>query len=193
MPTRHTDKLWTAGGVLGAAILLSLGWFLFVGPQYAEAKGLNDRVVQAQVRLVSLQRKLADLKQQNQDLPQYKAQLDRARAALPATASTSDFLRELQVAGEAASVSVTGLTIGARSDVVGTRGAVYMLPIALTVEGKVAGLEGFLNELQQVQPRAVLIRSANLTSDATGIALTVNLHIFVAPVGGSGAVAKPTK
>ena len=192
MPSRHADKIWFAGGVLGAAVLLALGWFFFIGPQYAEARSLDDRAIQAQLRLTTLQRKLADLRQQNEDLPQYRAQLGRLRQALPETAATSDFLRELQAAGEAASVSVTGLSIGARTDVAGTGGTVHALPVALTVEGEVAGLEGFVNELQQVQPRAVLIRNTNLTSDSSGTSLTVNLLIFVAS-GESGTAAAPPK
>jgi Tfp pilus assembly protein PilO len=191
MPSRHADKVWTAGGLLGAAALLGLGWIIFIGPQYAEAASLHDQQIQAQLRLTSQQRKLADLRRENEDLPQFKAQLERARAALPTSPATSDFLRELQTASQQASVSVTGLTIGGRSDVPGTAGAVFALPVALTVVGKVAGLEGFLTELQQVQPRAVLIRNANLTSDATGTSLTVNLQIFVA--AGESAAAKPAK
>jgi Tfp pilus assembly protein PilO len=192
MPTRHADKIWLAGGVLGAAALLALGWFFFIGPQYAEARSLDDRAVQAQLRLTSQQRRLADLRQQNEDLPQYKAQLGRLRQALPPSAATSDFLRELQAAGEAASVSVTGLSIGARKEVAGSGGTVYALPVALTVEGTVAGLEGFVNELQQVQPRAVLIGNTGLTANSRGTSLTVNLHIFVAS-GDSGTAAAPTK
>jgi Tfp pilus assembly protein PilO len=191
MPSRHADRLWIAGGLLGAVALLALGWFVFVGPQYAEAASLHSQEVQAQLRLTSQQRKLADLRRENEDLPQFKAQLERARAALPTSPATSDFLRGLQTASQEASVSVTGLTIGGRADVPGTAGAVYALPVALTVVGKVAGLEGFLTELQQVQSRAVLIRNANLTSDATGTSLTVNLQIFVA--AGESAAAKPEK
>jgi Tfp pilus assembly protein PilO len=191
MPSRHADKIWTAGGVLGAAVLLTLGWFFFISPEYAEAASLHEQQIQAQVRLTAQQRKLAELRQQNEDLPQYKAQLDRARAALPTTPNSSNFLRELQTASTEAGVSVTGLSIGGRTDVLGTAGAVYALPVALTVVGPVAGLEGFLNEVQQVQPRAVLIRNANLTSDATGTSLTLNLQIFVAP--GESAAAKSEK
>jgi Tfp pilus assembly protein PilO len=191
MRSRHADKIWTAGGVLGAVVLLALGWFFFIGPQYAEAASLEEQRIQAEVRLTAQQRKLAELRRQNEDLPQYRAQLDRARAALPATPGTSDFLRELQTAGQEAGVSVTGLTIGGRMDVPETAGAVYAFPVALTVVGPVPALEGFLNHLQQVQPRAVLIRNANVTTDNSGTSLTLSLQIFVAP--GDPAAAKSEK
>jgi Tfp pilus assembly protein PilO len=191
MPSRHANKIWTAGGVLAAAVLLSLGWFFFIGPQYAEASSLQDQQIQAQLRLSSQQRQLAELRRENEDLPLFKTQRERARAALPTDPSSSNFLRELQNASEEASVRVTGLTIGGRSDVPGTGGTVYALPVALTVVGTIAGLEGFLNELQQVQPRAVLIRNTNVTSDTSGTSLTVNLHIFVA--AGDSAAAKSEK
>ena len=67
--------------------------------------------------------------------------------------------------------SLAGLSIGAETDVAGTSGTLKALPVALTVEGPVAGLEGFLKELQQVQPRAVLVRNTNFTSDSNGTTL----------------------
>jgi Tfp pilus assembly protein PilO len=158
MPSRHADKIWTAGGVLGAAVLLALGWFFFIGPQYAEAASLDEQVVQAQLRLTTQQKKLAELRQQNEDLPQYRAQLERLRQALPPASASSDFLRGLQAAGERASVTVSGL----------------------------------LTEIQQVQGRAALIRSTNLTADASGTELTLNMHIFMA-ASDTGPAAKPTK
>jgi Tfp pilus assembly protein PilO len=192
MHTRHADKLWMLGGVIAAAVVLLLGWFFFVGPQYAEAARLDDQAIQAQVRLAAQQRKLADLQKENQDLPQFKELLNRARQALPTAAGTADFLRELQVAGERASVSVTGLSVGARLDVPGTGGDIYALPVALTVAGESEALEGFLNELQLVQPRAMLIRNANISVDKAGTTLTLNVHVFVAPVE-SATAAKPAK
>jgi Tfp pilus assembly protein PilO len=192
MPSRHADKIWTAGGVLGAAVLLALGWFFFIGPQYAEAASLDEQVVQAQLRLTTQQKKLAELRQQNEDLPQYQAQLERLRQALPPASASSDFLRGLQAAGERASVTVAGLTIGARAEVPGSGGTMFALPVSLTVEGKVAGLEGFLTEIQQVQGRAALIRSTNLTADASGTELTLNMQIFVTG-SDTGPAAKSTK
>jgi Tfp pilus assembly protein PilO len=190
MPSRHADKIWIAGGVLGAAALLALGWFFFIGPQYAEASSLDEQVIQAQLRLTTQQKKLSELRQQNEDLPQYQAQLERLRQALPSTSASSDFLRDLQAAGARASVTVSGLTIGARAEVPGSGGTIFALPVSLTVDGKVDGLEGFLNEVQQVQGRAALIRSTNLTADTNGTVLTLNLQIFVTA---SDPAAKTTK
>jgi Tfp pilus assembly protein PilO len=192
MTTRHVDKLWITGGVFGAAVLLALGWFVFIGPQYAAAASLDEQVVQAQLRLTSLQRKLADLRAQNEDLPQYQAELERLRKALPKESASSDFLRDLQAAGAEAGVTVSGLSIGTRADVAGTGGTIFALPVALTVEGPVVGLEGFVNELQQVRARAVLIRSMNLTSDASGITLSLNLDMYVSAPE-PDAAAKPAK
>jgi Tfp pilus assembly protein PilO len=192
MTTRHVDKIWITGGVFGAAVLLALGWFVFIGPQYATAASLDEEVVQAQVRLTSLQRKLADLRAQNEDLPQYKAELDRLRKALPPASASSDFLRDLQAAGNEAGVTVSGLSIGTRAEVAGTGGTIFALPVALTVEGPVIGLEGFVNDLQQARARAVLIRSMNLAVDASGITLSLNLDMFVSAPE-SAAAAKPAK
>jgi Tfp pilus assembly protein PilO len=183
MGSRHADKIWAVGGVLGAAALLAVGWFFFIGPKYQETASLRDQVVQAELRLTSAQRTLSDLRQQNEKLPQYQDELRRLHQALPATPESSNFLRQLQAAGETAGVTVTGLTIGARAEIPGTEGAVYALAVSLTVVGKDDRLESFLSQLQQVQPRAVLIQNANTTADNSGpMTLTLNLEVFVAPV-----------
>jgi Tfp pilus assembly protein PilO len=183
MGSRHADKIWAIGGVVGAAALLAVAWFFFVGPKYQETASLNDQVVQAELRLTAAQRTLSDLREQNEKLPQYQEELERLHRALPATPESSDLLRQLQDASETAGVSVTGVSIGARAEVPGAGGAVYALPVGLTVEGKDARLESFLTQLQQVQPRAVLVKSANTSVDNAGpMTLTVSLKVFVAPV-----------
>lgn len=181
MRSAHADRLWAIGGAVGAVLLLAVGWFFLVSPQYGETRSLNDQANTAEVKLGSLQRKLVDLRQQNADLPRYKAELETAHRALPAAPESSDFLRELQAAGENAGVSVTGLQVGSRSAIPGATGGVYALPVGLTVVGLDAGLEKFLDQLQRVQPRAVLIKAASKTVEKGATTLTLSLHAFVAP------------
>jgi len=183
MSSRHADKIWAIGGVVGAAALLAVAWFFFVGPKYQETASLNEQVVQAQLRLTAAQRTLSDLREQNEKLPQYRAELERLHRALPATPESSDLLRQLQDASETAGVSVTGVTIGTRAEISGAAGSMYALPVGLTVEGKDTLLESFLTQLQQVQPRAALIKSATTSKDDSApMTLTVSLDVFVAPL-----------
>jgi Tfp pilus assembly protein PilO len=188
MRARHADRLWAVGGALGAVVLLAVGWFFFVGPQRSETSALREQAIAAQDRVSVLQRRLVELREQKADLPRYEAQLARQRQALPATDGMSDFLRELQAIGELTHVEVSGFIVGAPAQVTGVTGQVYALPIALTAAGTTDALNAFLDQLQRVQPRAVLITNANasaateedgsVTNDQT---LALSLKAFVAP------------
>jgi Tfp pilus assembly protein PilO len=169
--------------------MLLVGWFLFIGPQNTETSSLEDQTVTAELRAGSLTRQLSELRQQNEELPKYKAQLARDRQALPAAAGMSDFLRQLQAAGDSTGVSVDGVTVGSPTRAVGAVG-VQALPVMLTVAGPGAKLSRFLDQLQRVQPRAVLISSTNaVTGDPNGSiagssSLTLTLQVFTAGATG---------
>jgi hypothetical protein len=183
----HPDRLWMTGGALGAAVLLAIGWLLFIGPQKRLTHSLDDQAAAAQLRLTSLQHRLADLRREDRGLPLYRARLARDHLALPTAPALSDFLRELQAAGDNAGVSVTGLLVGAPSQVAGLAIRVHALPITLNATGTTVKLDKLLDQLQQVQPRAVLISSANVIpaeqsgSLAVTVTLTLTLQAFVAP------------
>jgi hypothetical protein len=63
------------------------------------------------------------------------------------------------------------------------------LPVTAQVSGTVPALASFLDQLQNVQPRAVLVSQINETAAATGSAetksavtgLSVTLQVFVEP------------
>jgi len=183
----YTDRLWTVGGALGAIALLAVGWFFFIGPQYAQASALEDDVAVTQDRVTALQRRLGELRQQNSDLARYNAELQRDRQALPTTSGLTDFLRELQTAGNNIGVGISGLTVGTPVPITAAGVPLHALPITMTATGKSARLNQFLNTLQRVQPRAVLINSANLSTEdkmgslAGSVSLTLSIQVYVAP------------
>ncbi|HYN96629.1 MAG TPA: type 4a pilus biogenesis protein PilO [Pilimelia sp.] len=187
MATANANRLWVLGGALGAIVLLALGWFLVISPQNAETRVLHEQVDAAEANLVGLQKRLAVLREQNRDLERYKAELARDRAALPDEAAMADFLRELQSAGSASGVTVGGVTVGPPTAVTVSGGTAHSLPLTLNAQGTPGKLAGFLRQLQEVQPRAVLITAATLspagqgTSLASGAGLTLDLRAFVAP------------
>jgi Tfp pilus assembly protein PilO len=185
MGTR-TERLWTIGGGLSAVLLLAVGWLFLIGPKYDEAERIGVETVEAQQRITKLERRLADLRQQNADLPKYQEQLAVQRQALPSTAAISDLLRELQAAGDRTGVLVSGVAVGNATAVASQGGTrVLSLPINLTATGPVAKLNDFLHQLQQVQPRAVLIGGVNLTATvSTSASVSINLRAFVAPTAG---------
>ncbi len=194
----HADRLWMVGGAVGAVLLLAIGWFLFVSPQKGQTSSLQDQLAATQVRQTVLQHRLGDLRRQNSRMPQFLAQLARDRKALPTTSNLSNFLRELQAAGDSTSVSVTGLLVGAPTQVTVAGKQVFSLQIGLTATGTAAHLNLFLDQLQQVQPRAVLISSANAVSVgqagtlAGTVTLTLSLQAFIAPPKGAETAPSST-
>ncbi len=191
MRSGHAHRFWMIGGALGAVVMLAVGWFFLISPQYGQTRGLHDETAAAELHRSSLQHRLIELRRQSERLPEYRAQLARDRRALPTEAGLSDFLRELQAAGDRTGVSVTGVTVGAPTEATGGT-KVYALPITLTAEGSAANLGELLDQLQQVQPRALLIGSTNaVPAEQNGtlggtVTLTLTLTVFVAPADTPG-------
>jgi Tfp pilus assembly protein PilO len=183
----RADRLWLAGGALGAVVLFLLGYFLVISPQRTQASSLRDQQVTAELSVTALSHKLAELRQQNGDLDQYKAQLGRDQKALPSAAATTDFLRELQAAGDAANVLVTGMVVGAPTATNAGGVQVVQLPITLTATALPARLAQFVDQVQRVQPRAILITTTNEvpTKDSASLSqlvdLTLTFQAFIAP------------
>lgn len=184
------DRLWAFGGALAAAGLLALAWVFFIGPQYAQASSLHEEAGGADRQVTSLQRDLVGLRREKSHLRQYQDELARLHLALPSAPASSDFLRELQAVGTSTGVSVTGLSVAAPASVATAAKPTYALQIALTLAGSAAKVELFLDQLQQVQPRAVLITTANMVPDgpngslSDGVTLTLALQAFFTPPAG---------
>jgi Tfp pilus assembly protein PilO len=177
----RVDQLWLVGGVLGAAVLLAITWFLLVSPQHSQRDSLQAETASAELRLTKLKQRIGELRKQNDQLDEYKRELAQDRQALPATSGLSDLLRELQVAGDTTGVSVGNLNVGNVAAVTDSGGTVFQLPLSMTVTGDVAKLSGFLDQLQVVQPRALLVNSCVLTITNVGANLAITMQAFVAP------------
>jgi Tfp pilus assembly protein PilO len=196
MRTGHTSRLWMVGGVLAAVAMLALGWFFAISTQRAETGRLVDETGTALAQVATLEQRLAELRAQNVDLDRYKGDLERNRRALPSASGLSDFLRDMQSAGERTGVSVSALVVGNPIPVVGAGSNVVSLPISLTVGGTGPKLTRFLDELQLVQPRAVLISTVNLAPAESGplsgsVTLSVSFQAFVVTKGEPPAAASP--
>jgi Tfp pilus assembly protein PilO len=180
---RH-DRLWQLGGALCAIVIVAFGFFFFIGPKYRDAREINHLVGEAEHQMGAKQHELNQLSKDNRRLQEFKDQLDRDKAALPTTDAVSNLLRELQTAGEVAGVTVSGVTVGGAVDVKNGGASVFALPVSLTVAGPTAKINPFLDQLQKVQPRAVLISSVNFApSSATALDranVTINLQAFYA-------------
>jgi Tfp pilus assembly protein PilO len=213
VPRSQMERLWLVTGGLVAFVMLLIGYFFFISPQRSNTADVNSRAATVQQQNTLLQARLDALRAENKNLPKIKAELAALQQALPATSGISDFLRTLQSLGSATLADVTSLTVGqpvavtpvavtqpsaaaptssaASTSAPATAPTVtappaYALPISASVSGSAAALTKFLDRLQSVQPRAVLISSVALSSGATdgggGFTLALTMQAFVAPV-----------
>jgi Tfp pilus assembly protein PilO len=185
MRARHAGRIWAVAGAMVAVALLAVGWFLLIGPQQSQTSALHSQTDAAHDQAAAQQGRLAELRKQEQDLPRYLAELETYRQALPAVPETPAFIRQLQTSGDATGVAVSGVAVG--EPVAGE--GVFTLPISLTAEGGTVQVERFLDELQRVQPRAVLVTRVSTTAptdEATDqVSVAISLNAFIAPtVGG---------
>jgi type IV pilus assembly protein PilO len=207
MGARNAARIWTLAGIAITVLLVVASWFLVISPKYAKAADVQNQVEDTQTQLITLRKKIAGLDAQKAQLPKFKAALKANQKALPDDSGVPDFLRQLQGSGEKTAVSVSGFSVASPAQVVGLAG-VWQLPITLIATGEPANLGQFLNDLQAVQPRAVLIQSANFTQgsssttdsttgttadDSAKTSLNLSLMAYVALPAGAGAPIVTTK
>jgi Tfp pilus assembly protein PilO len=183
---RGTDRLWAAAGGVVALALAALSYVFLISPQNSETDGLRTEIDQVNDKVVVLQARLAQLRKENEKLGEHQATLAARRQALPTSTALSDFLREMQTAGERSGVSVTTVSAGSAGNTRAAGVEIQVLPVTLTVSGGADAQIAFLDQLQQQQPRAVLIIGANLVpsdgslSLSNGVTMTLSVQIFVA-------------
>jgi Tfp pilus assembly protein PilO len=171
----RSDRIWLFGGLALVALLVAAGWFVMIKPKYAEASDMRGQVEETTAQLAQLKKRLADLKADNAHLDEYKAEKKKSEEALPTVDSIPAFLRQLQNLGSDLHVDVSAYTASGRSksEAVST---VEELPITLNATGTVKNISKFVKELQNTQPRAVLIQSADLKlgeKDAAELSLSL--------------------
>jgi type IV pilus assembly protein PilO len=206
MPKTHIERVWLAAGGVVAALLLLIGYMMFISPQNAKTSSEQSAVSTANSTNQRLESRIAALRAESKDLPKYQSDLAAAELALPTTSGLPDFLRTLQSIGNATLTTLSSLAVGPPTDVTSVAAGsstnrtaqsassgglrVYALPITAQVTGSTSALDQFLTELQTVQPRAVLISQLTEASatggtgasgTASGTALQLTMDAFVAP------------
>jgi Tfp pilus assembly protein PilO len=179
--THRQDRVWLLGGVVAMILLVAGGWFLLISPKKAETADAQGRTEDANAQLIALKRQAATLKAESVKLPAYTAQKATLLKALPTTSGVPDFLRQLQDSGSAVDVEISGINVGgpAPSKAVPS---VFELPISLTALGGAVNVSKFLDRLQAIQPRAVLLVSVSLTgAPPADVSVSISLKAFVSP------------
>jgi Tfp pilus assembly protein PilO len=201
MGARNVDRIWLFAGVVVIILLTVASWFLFIGPKYSQAADVRVQVDDTQTQLITLRKKIAELEKQKAELPKFKAALRINQQALPSDSGVPDFLRQLQAAGDKVGVIVSAVSVAAPAKTDSTPG-VWEIAITLTAGGSAGKLSLFLNQLQNVQPRAVLVASADLApgtaatpggAPASDASLNLTLTAYVAPPVGAGTPIVTTK
>lgn len=185
MTARLIDRLWLVAGVLGAVIVLAIGWFFFISPINEEADSVRSQISVEEDRFRILQIRLGALKSQNDRKQEYVDELAADRLALPPQHELSRFLVELQTAGNATGTVVSSVTVGPAGSLAVAGADVRAIPITLQAAGQQPDVHKFLDQIQLTQPRAVLIRSVTVNPDGVNsqlgktVTATIDLDIFV--------------
>ena len=201
MLTGAKDKLWLAAGVIAVGLIMLVGYTMVISPQNGRTSAAQSSLNEAKAREQVLRGRLTQLANESANLPKYQAELAAARAALPSDEGMADFLREMQVVSGSTQTTVQSIQVGAVSGVgvvpnstlpAGKQPAptTYKVQVTVSVTGTVPALLSFLYQVQEVQPRAVLVTSvvigasANTTASVGGAGaqnLTITMDAFVAP------------
>jgi Tfp pilus assembly protein PilO len=215
VPRSQVERLWLVAGGLVAFVMLLIGYFFFISPQRSSTAEVDGQAATVQQQNALLQARLDALRQQNENLGKYQADLAQLKLALPTTSGISDFLRTLQSLGNATLTDVTSLSVGqpvavnpvvAAQPTAATQTAAsetpapvavapapvaYAMPITVSATGSATALTKFLDQLQAVQPRAVLISEVglsggagtdpNTSADSGAFTLSLTMEAFVAP------------
>src|SRR5205085_7772739 len=68
-PTRRSsDLVWLGGGALAIVVLVTLGWFVLIGPERSQAGQLRDEAATARISAASMRARLAEARRQNGNL-----------------------------------------------------------------------------------------------------------------------------
>jgi Tfp pilus assembly protein PilO len=176
MGIRRTDRLWMLGGFFGIVVIVVAAYFLAIKPIYTDKAEKESQVGDQQLALVTLRTQLSRLKAEAKKQATFSAQLDAKTAALPDSYDMPDYLRALQTSGTAVAVTVSGISVGAPAVAAGVTDVVS-IPINLTATGEPANLTKFIDRLQDVQARAVLVTSLNMSGDETSTESSATLTV----------------
>jgi hypothetical protein len=203
MRTIGRDRLWLIGGLVAALLLVGIAWQFVISSQNDTTNSVKNDVASAQLQAVNSRRTLNQLRADNANIDKYKAALAAAQQALPAATGMPALLRELHTAGNQTAVAVVSLQVGTPQSVTpaavttatttgsaattdGLSGAVYEISVTAVATGATANLDSFLQQIQQLQPRAILLMSVSEAPGASAgqTQLTAVMQVFVAPTDG---------
>ena len=181
------DRIWLLGGLVIAILVTFFAWEFVIKGQQDETASVRENIASTDTQVTTLTHQVNVLRADSVNLPKYKAQLLADQQALPTDAGLPAFLRELHAAADASHMAVAQLQIGQVQPVVGTTSTtpIYSIAVTMLASGPLDAATAFLNQLQVVQPRAVLLSSVSETPGSGNLVqLNLTFSAFVQPVDG---------
>ncbi len=204
-----TTTRWLAGTLAGCIAVGAGGYTALVRPQQSTAGRIDAQAAAERGTQVGLRAQVAVLTAEAGRLGHERALLAKAQGYLPTTPSLPALIRQLSSATDAAGVDLVSvdpsdpalLTTGSASP-----GAVYQIPLSLTLAGGYFQLESFLSNLESL-PRALMVTGVSInpqggtatgstaaTSPTTGaqvgtgeLSVTLTARVFLTTTNLTGA------
>jgi Tfp pilus assembly protein PilO len=178
MDARRTDRIWLIGGIVAIVIIVAAAWLLAISPKFAEADTVQTEADDTSLQLTKLKKDVAALKAQDAKKPTYQAQLDALVKNLPETYGMPSFLRSLEDAEAKTGVDMKVLSASDPLEST-TVSSAAEIPLSISATGSAANVSKFLDQLQQTQPRAVLLSAVSFSLDTDKNVVSANLTLNV--------------
>jgi Tfp pilus assembly protein PilO len=201
---KTTDvRVWIAATAGVSLVVALLGWFVFIGPKFADTSALREQTASAQQADDILRADIAALRRQRTGMPTLVAKLRRVRLELPVTDALPLFAASASAHAGAAHITLTSMTVGAVAPVdisgaaaepsgqtISPAGNLFAIPVTIVSNGSYDNQLRFLSALQKLGPRVALVTGVRFaptdTSNTEDIdrqsSLTTSMSVFVAPV-----------
>ncbi|WP_411701120.1 hypothetical protein [Conyzicola sp.] len=154
-----TNRTWIAGTAVVVAVVVALGWFLGMAPNFDAASTLSKQTAQVVQQNTAHEAAIASLKKRYEKLAERRAEMAELQVALPSSIELTSFIRNVTELAAATGVSVAGVEPGIPT--------VY-LPATAAAEGaetdpEPTGAESgeVTNSTETDQPESALINDEN--------------------------------
>jgi len=168
-----TPKKAALAGAVALLLVLLVGWFVLVSPQRSKAAALDRDITDSRTKLALAQALIKQADERHVDL-------ERLTKAMPSEFRQSATLRELADASVAANIRINSITPQAAT----LAGSYYMIPIAVTVEGRYNNIAQFLRLLNG--------RTEVTASKVTGAGRLYNVPQIQLTAGAPGGILQGT-
>lgn len=172
MGAQRSDRLWLLGGIFAIVAIVAAAYLLAIKPVYTKKSEFQTATDDSKITQISLRKQLAKLDNDYQNRAAHTADMTAMQGHLPSNYDMPNLVRALHISDKGTGVYVSAISVGA-PEKVDTVSAVVGVPITLTVAGNPANMSKFLNRIQAVNSRAVLINSINQDSTSASILLDV--------------------